>query len=184
MKPWRTHHSHTVLEIGRWLSVELRTVETPTGQVISDWPWVTTPDYVNVVPVTPQGEFLCFRQDKYAIVGLTLAPVGGYIEPGEEPLDAARRELLEEMGCVADEWLPLGSYLVDPNRGIATGHFFAALGARQVAMRNADDLEQQELVRLSRAQLEAALAAGEVRVLAWAANFVLALQRLDRQGKD
>ena len=183
MNPWRTHQSHTVLEIGKWLSVELRSVETPTGQVIADWPWVTTPDYVNVVPVTPEGEFLCFRQDKYAFDGLTLAPVGGYMEPGEQPLQTARRELLEEMGCVAEEWLPLGSYVVDPNRGMATGSLFLALGAHQVTERDADDLEQQELVKLSRAQLEAALDAGEVRVLAWAANFVMALRCLDDLSK-
>lgn len=183
MKPWRTHQSHTVLEIGRWLSVELRSVETPSGQVIADWPWVTTPDYVNVVPVTPEGDFLCFRQDKYAFDTITLAPVGGYIEPGEQPLAAAQRELLEEMGCTAQEWLPLGSYVVDPNRGVATGHFFLALGAHKVTERDADDLEQQQQVRLSRAELEAALDAGEVRVLAWAANFILALRQLDHTGR-
>lgn len=180
-KPWRTHASRKILESGKWLSVELRTVETPAGQVIPDWPWVTTPDYVNVVPVTPEGDFLCFRQDKYAFEALSLAPVGGYIEPGEAPLAAAQRELLEEMGCIAETWLPLGSYWVDPNRGVAVGYFFLALEARQVTERDADDLEQQELLRLSRAEVEAALDAGEFRVLAWAANLAFALRLLDQR---
>jgi ADP-ribose pyrophosphatase len=179
-QPWQTLHSEKVFQAGHWLQVEMRTVATPDGRQISGWPWVTTPDYVNVVPVTAQGEFLCFRQDKYAFPELSLAPVGGYIEPGEDPLSAAQRELMEEMGCQAERWLPLGSYWVDPNRGVATGHLYLALGARQVAERDADDLEAQELVHLTRAQVEAALDAGEFRVLAWAANLVMALRVLDR----
>jgi ADP-ribose pyrophosphatase len=182
-KSWQTLASRKVLESGRWLSVELRTVETPSGQVIPDWPWVTTPDYVNVLPVTPEGEFLCFRQDKYAFPELSLAPVGGYIEPGEIPLAAAQRELLEEMGCEAETWLPLGSYWVDPNRGVAIGHFFLALGTHPVAERDADDLENQELLRLSRAEVEAALDEGEFLVLAWAANLAFALRVIDRKKK-
>jgi ADP-ribose pyrophosphatase len=83
------------------LSVEAHTVELPDGRVIEDWPWVVTPDFVNVVAVTEAGEFLLFRQTKYSIPGLTLATVGGYLEPGEEPLAAAQRELREETGYAA-----------------------------------------------------------------------------------
>ena len=182
MRPWRTHSKQKVLEAGKWLSVELRQVETPSGRIIHDWPWVKTPDYINVVPVTPAGEFLFFRQDKYAIDGLTLAPVGGYLEEGEAPLATAQRELMEETGFTADEWVPLGSFWVDPNRGMAVGHLFLALGARQVAERDADDLEQQELLRLSRVQVETALDGGEFKVLAWAANVAFALRALDHRG--
>jgi ADP-ribose pyrophosphatase len=181
MSAWRTHSARKVFASGKWVSVELRTVETPAGKVIADWPWVTTPDYINVLPVTPEGDFLLFRQDKYAFEGLTLAPVGGYIEPGEEPLAAARRELLEETGCEASEWVCLGSFRVDPNRGVAVGHLFLALGARPVARRDADDLEQQELLTLSRAEIERALEAGEIQVQAWALNVALALRYLDRK---
>jgi ADP-ribose pyrophosphatase len=48
-----------------------------------------------------------------------------------------------------------------------------------VAEVKADDLEEQQLLHLSRAEIEAALAAGEFKVLAWAAVMALALQRMD-----
>jgi ADP-ribose pyrophosphatase len=174
-KPWKTRSRRVILDRGKYLKVECHAVELPDGRVIEDWPWIITPDYVNVLAETAEGYYLCFRQTKYAVEGTSLAPVGGYIEPGEEPLAAAHRELLEETGHATSEWIHLGTYCVGANRGIATAHFFLARGARPVAERTTDDLEEQELLRLGRAELEAALSAGEFKVLAWAAIVALAL---------
>ena len=178
MKPWKTNSRNTVLDEKPWLTVEHHTVEIPDGRVIPDWPWVITPDYINVVAVTEDEYFICFRQVKYGIQGDTLAIVGGYIEQGEEPLAAAKRELLEETGYEAPDWISLGSYLVDPNRGIATGHLFLARRAHYVTPRNADDLEEQELLLLTREKIEHAIDIGEIKVLAWAATVAFALRHL------
>lgn len=180
-KKWKTLASTPVLSAGRWLQVEDHTVETPAGQVIEHWQWVITPNFVNVVAVDEAGRVLLFRQGKYGFEGESLAPVGGYVEPGETPLAAARRELLEETGCAAERWTHLGRFQVDPNRGVAWGDLFLAQDVRQVAERDADDLEEQVLLRLTLAEVDAALAAGRFRVLAWAANVALALMHLNRQ---
>ena len=102
-KAWKMLSKETVYQPqdGRFLTVERHTVELPDGQQIDDWPWIITPDYVNVVAVTADGDFLCFRQTKYALDRVALAVVGGYMERGEEALAAAQRELLEETGYVA-----------------------------------------------------------------------------------
>jgi len=185
MEPWRTRSRRTVFEQRPWLSVESHVVELPDGRVIDDWPWVETREFANVVAVTEDGRFLLFRQTKYAVEGTTLGPVGGYLEPGEEPLAAAKRELLEETGYEAAEWTSLGVYAVDGNRGCGVGHFFLARGARKVAEPNADDLEEQELLMLTRAEVEEALLAGGIAVMSWAAVVALAVVRLrneDRRG--
>ncbi len=179
MERWKTVSRHVILDRSPWLTVEEHTVELPDGRVIPHWPWVITPDYVNVVAVTGEERFLCFRQVKYGLEGTSLAPVGGYLEPNEASLDTAKRELLEETGCVAAEWVDLGSYRVDPNRGLATGYLYLALGARRVAEPDADDLEEQELLELTRAEIEAALAGGAFKVLAWVAAVLLALRYLE-----
>ena len=180
MQPWKTLSRQTILKHGYYLTVENHTVKLPDGQVISDWPWVITPDYINVVALTAAGEIICFRQTKYGIDGLSLAVVGGYLEPGEEPLAAAQRELLEETGYEASDWIDLGQYRVDGNRGAGTAHLFLAGGARRVAEPDADDLEEQELLHLSRAEVEEALATGQFKVLAWATVMALALIHLDK----
>lgn len=158
--------------------VERHTVQLPDGQVIDDWPWVITPDFACVVAVTPDERYLCFRQFKYAVEGTTLSVAGGYLEPGEEPLAAAKRELLEETGYEAGEWIDLGRYAVDSNRGAGTAYLYLALDARRVTEPDADDLEEQELLLLSRAEIEAALDAGAFKVVPWTAGVALALRRL------
>jgi len=175
MKPWKTLSRRTVLKHSKFLVVESHEIELPDGQTISDWAWLITPDYVNVVAVTEADQFLCFCQTKYAVEGISLAPVGGYLEPGEEPLAAARRELLEETGYEASEWVDLGHYVVDGNRGAGTAYLYLALGAHKVAEPDADDLEEQHLLLLSRAEIEAALAAGQFKVVAWTTAVALAL---------
>jgi ADP-ribose pyrophosphatase len=176
---WRTLARETLIDLPPFLTVESRTVETPRGQVIDGWAWVETPDYVNVAVVMGDGGWLCFRQTKYGYEGLSLAPVGGYIEPGEAPLDAARRELLEETGCTAETWLPLGVYRVDANRGAGNAHLFLATGAVKAGEPEDGDLEPQELLWLSRAEVETALRGGAFKVLAWAAVMALALSVAD-----
>jgi ADP-ribose pyrophosphatase len=180
MRPWRTLSRRTVLDMSPWLTVESHDVGLPDGRVVEGWPWVVGREYVNVVTVAESGAFLVFRQVKYGVDGTSLAPVGGYLDEGEEPLTAARRELLEETGHEAPNWIPLGRFVVDGNRGAGHGHLFLACGARRVAEPVVDDLEEQELLAVSRDEVERALLAGEFKVMSWATAVALALVALDR----
>ena len=178
MQPWKTLARRTLLHCDRFLTVESHTVALPDGRIIEAWPWVITPDYINVVAVTAQGRLVCFRQTKYAIEGVSLAVVGGYLEPGEDALAAAQRELREETGYAAPIWRFLGRYPVDGNRGAGHAHLFLAQDAVPVAEIHADDLEEQQLLLLSREEVEAALDAGEFKCLPWVAAMALALRKL------
>jgi ADP-ribose pyrophosphatase len=175
MQPWKTLSRQTILNHSKWLRVENHTVQLPDGRVIPDWCWVIMPDYVNVAALTEDGQYVCFRQTKYTVTGTSLAAVGGYLDPGEEPLSAAQRELREETGYIAPEWINLGVYKVGGSHTSETAYFFLARGAYQVTAPASDDLEEQELLLLSRQEVETALRAGEFKVLAWATIMALAL---------
>ena len=175
----KTLSRRVVCNPNHFLTLEMHEVELADGRRIDDWPWVITPDYANILARTAEGRFLCFRQKKYAIKGESLAPIGGYIEADEAPLAAAQRELLEETGYVSSEWQSLGHYVVDANRGAGTAHLFLAINARPERAPVPDDLEAQELLFLTKGELESALKAGQFKVLAWAAIVSLGLQRLD-----
>jgi ADP-ribose pyrophosphatase len=179
VEPWKTLSRKTMLDLGKFLKVENHVVELPDGRIIDDWSWVIIPDYVNVVALTIDKKFICFRQVKYAVEGTSLAIVGGIIEPNESPLEAAKRELMEETGYEAGRWISLGEYSVDANRGAGKGNLFLAIYAAKAAEPNSDDLEEQELLLLSRDGIREALKNGEFKVLAWAAAVALALIRLE-----
>ena len=177
MKSWQTLSRELILNLPPFLKVEAHTIKLPDGEIIREWPFLISPDFVNIVVITEKDEYLCFRQTKYSVNGTTLAPVGGYLEPDEEPLAAAKRELLEETGYQAKHWENLGKFAVDGNRGNGNAHFFLARGAFPVAEPDADDLEVQQLLLLSRAEVEAAVLRGAFKVLPWQAIMAIALLR-------
>jgi len=175
MKPWKTLSRTTILDHSKWLKVEDHTIELPNGTIVDKWCWIISPDYVNVVVQNDNDEFLCFRQTKYAADGITLAPVGGYLDPGEDPLDCAKRELREEMGCEAREWIRLGRFPCDGNHGNGMANLFLARGAHVVGEIIADDLEEQEMITLSRNEMMHALLNGDFKVLSWSTAVALSL---------
>ncbi len=184
LRPWKTLDRRLVYDHGKFLRVENHIVELPDGRIIDDWAWVKIPDAAIVMARTLNGQFLCFRQTKYAIEGITYAPVGGMLEPGEDPLAAARRELLEETGYTAPVWKSLGSYVLDPNRGVAVMHLYLALDAVPAAEPIRDDLEDQQLLLLSQEEIQQITEQGGFKDIAWAAAASLTLNYLISQSPN
>jgi len=60
MNSWKTLSRHVLLDHSKFLTVENHSVELPDGRVIDDWPWVITPDFINVLAVTKENEFIVF----------------------------------------------------------------------------------------------------------------------------
>ncbi len=175
MRRWKTLKKERILNHSKWLAVEDHTIQLPDGKIIEQWPWIISPDYVNVVVKNSSGKFVCFRQTKYAANGITLATVGGYLEPNEDPLGCAKRELREELGYEAKEWIHLGSFPCDGNHGNGVANLFFAKNAEKVGEIIADDLEEQEIIFLSKEELHNALLKGEFKALSWATAVALAL---------
>jgi len=145
MQSWKTISRRVILNHSKFLTVEDHTVELPEDRVISKWPWVITPDYVNVAVLTEDGEFLCFRQTKYAVEGVSLAPVGGYLDPGEAPLAAAQRELLEETGYESSQWSLAAKGPSSPGLSTEILTFFLAADAVRVGPGGGDASEKIEV---------------------------------------
>ena len=91
--------SKTTLGQTPFARCDVHSVRSEDGKsVINDWIFMEERDAVNVAVQTADSKFAVFRQRKYAIPGTTLSPVGGFIDDGETPFEAARREVLEELG--------------------------------------------------------------------------------------
>jgi 8-oxo-dGTP pyrophosphatase MutT (NUDIX family) len=86
---------------------------------------IEAPNWVNVIPVTRDGRVVLIRQFRYGISANTLEIPGGTLEPGEDPGQAAARELEEETGFRAGGVEPLG--FVHPNPAIQTNRCYSYL---------------------------------------------------------
>ena len=82
-------------------------VELPNGKT-SVREVVRHPGAVCVIPVTNEGEVIMVRQFRYAFGNVLLEVPAGKLEPGEDPLSAALRELEEETGMVAERVQHIG----------------------------------------------------------------------------
>ena len=122
-----------------------------------------------------------FSQTKYALEGDSLAVVGGFIEPGETPEQAAHREVLEEMKLVCPEATPLGRFRTDVNRGMGwvNGFLLQRCSKARVAAAS-DDQESQRPLLLGLEELRGAALQGRFVEVQWSNTVALALLRLER----
>lgn len=63
-----------------------------------------------VVPLTDDGNVILVRQYRYPFAQVMLEIPAGKLDPGEEPLECAKRELLEETGVIAQDFVYLGAF--------------------------------------------------------------------------
>src|SRR4051794_33000624 len=89
---------------------------------------VDKPPGISVIALTEAGTAILTKEYRYALGGYSIEAVSGAIEPGETPLDAAHRELAEEIGIKAERMMPLG--LTHPfTAGVRSpSHLFLAEG--------------------------------------------------------
>lgn len=104
------------------------------------------PGWVSVVPVTEDGDLVCVRQHRWGLDASTLELPAGVVDVGEDPRDAAARELLEETGYGGGVWRDLG--WVHPNPALQDNRcgLWAALGVRELAEPTPDPTELLEVV--------------------------------------
>ena len=117
---------------------------------------------VCILPLTDDGEVILERQYRYAVRQiLTEIPAGKLDTPGEDPLEAARRELREETGATAREMIPLGDYYGSPAIMGERIRMFVAKGLT-FGETEFDEDEFLEVFRLPLEEAEAAVLRGEI----------------------
>jgi ADP-ribose diphosphatase len=173
-KRWRVRSRRLAFDAAPWLRHWVETVELPDGTVLNDFHVVESRDFAVVLALTPQGLIVGERHYRHGVGEVCFVLPAGYLEPGETPLTAAQRELLEETGYEAFDWLALGSYIVDGNRGAGRMHAFLARDARLTQDQALDNTEQIDVELRPLDQVFQMLLRGEIRTLATAATLGLA----------
>ena len=123
--PWPVVSSKDVYE-NQWIRVREDVVERPDGGRGIYGVMTVRQPAVFVVALTDKDELLMVDVDRHTVGPSLEVPAGG--SDGEDPLAAARRELLEETGYRAERWQPLGRLQALNGVCEAPGLFFLAHG--------------------------------------------------------
>lgn len=115
-----------------------------------------SPDWMNVIPITSDGNVVFVHQFRHGIETVTMEIPGGLVDPGEAPAETARRELMEETGYSAEEIIPIG--IVTPNPAFLDNRCYSYLATnvhrvQEPEMDGAEDIEVSEVPLIEVPQL-------------------------------
>ena len=112
VRPWEIVRTERLQDC-KVFRVNRTLVRSPSSGEAHPFHTIDADPWVNVVPITRDGHVVMVRQYRHGSREVTLELPGGIIDPGEDPADAAARELIEETGYRAAGVHPLGS--LNPN---------------------------------------------------------------------
>ena len=159
---WERLESETGPELPLF-RVRFDTLQHPTSSAVFKRMVLESPDWVNVVAVTADGKIVIVEQFRFGVGELTMEPAAGIIDPGEEPLDAARRELLEETGFGSGNWRYLGSVQANPAYQENSCHHWLAEDVVSLQAPTPDAGEAIRVHLMTLDEIKAAIAAGQLR---------------------
>jgi 8-oxo-dGTP pyrophosphatase MutT (NUDIX family) len=123
------------------------------------------PEWVHAIPFTSRQaglELLAVEQYRHGVDRASLEVPGGVCDAGENPLEAAKRELLEETGHSSDNWTDLGFCCPNPAIQNNRCHFFLALDCVPVQDLALDPTEELRVWAMAYPEWEAKLKSGEI----------------------
>ena len=180
IEPWKTLKSELIFD-HPWYKVRRDHVELPDGQQLDDYYVSVRHNVVLIFAVTEDEQVVLVRQYKHGIGQILIEVPGGVIDDNEDvPLEAAKRELLEETGYTSDDVELLLEVNDNPTKDTNTTSFFLARNVRQVAAQHLDPTENIEVLTAPLAEIEGMILNGQIRVAGSVALCLLALRKLQR----
>ncbi len=145
-----------------FLKIDELEIQLPNGETI-ERELVYKKDSTAIIAIDENNQVILTKQPRAGSGKLESIEIpAGLIEANEKPIEAAKRELKEETGCVAEEWIDLGNYYPDPACCTSKSYLFYAKNAKKVSELNLDPDEFIETFRLKIEDLEKMLKDGTV----------------------
>ena len=162
LEAWRRLTSDRVYETRVFDVLRNRCRSPRTGQD-HDFFVLETGDWVNIIPLTDEGQVVLIRQYRHGIADFTLEVPGGMVDATDpSPLVAARREMVEESGYDSEDVAELGT--IHPNPALQPNrcHSFVARGVRKLYTPTFDTTEETEVVLVPLADIPQLIREGHI----------------------
>lgn len=119
------------------------------------------PDWVNIVAITKEKDLILVKQYRHGLEETILETPGGVVDPGEDPLETAQRELLEETGYQG-KIISLGKVAANPAIQNNYCHIFLCTDCVEVSKQNLDPTEQIEIEKVPYNKVQELIENGQI----------------------
>lgn len=151
-KKWTTTDSQYLVN-DRWIKLRADRCITPDGAVLDPFYILEYNDWINCLVLSDDNEVTMLQHYRHGIKEYVLEIVGGGVEDGELPEDAARRELMEELGLVGATIHQIGVCYPNPANQSNTQYCYIALGGEFTGKQNLEPGEDFQIVKIPLAEL-------------------------------
>ena len=146
--------SSTYLLKNKWLTVRRDQVRMPSGVEMDDYYVLEYPTWINVLAITKDGHFVLERQYRHGTQSIDYELCAGTCEPGEEPLHAAQRELMEETGFGGGVWTLYCKSAPNPAAMTNFNYTFLAKGVEKISEAHQEQTEDINVYLVSFEELK------------------------------
>ena len=141
---WKRKNRKTIYKT-EYLTLYEDEVELPNGIVKEKYSMIELPDIVVIVATDDQGNVLTLNEYKYGMDKVTRVFPAGHMDEGETPLEAGKRELLEETGYGEGEFTYIGVAHEFPTKIDGHTHVVRAKNVQKIKSQHLDSDEEVEI---------------------------------------
>jgi ADP-ribose diphosphatase len=142
---WKIVKSNYLIN-DKWLKVRADKCRMPDGKIVQPYYVLEYPHWVNVFGITKKNEVVLIKQYRHGLGQIVLELPCGAMETSELPIDAAKRELLEETGFTSDNFIQTGIVSPNPSNHNNLTYCFLALDLEKVQSPHLDETEDLETI--------------------------------------
>jgi 8-oxo-dGTP pyrophosphatase MutT (NUDIX family) len=180
---WKKLNSEYLVNT-KWLKVRKDTVRINDDLIIDDYYITENNNVVLVFPVIEKEYLMMKKEYRYPINKITLELPGGTFDAKKEtPLEAAKRELLEETGLRSDNWKNFGEFFDYPTKDTHKMYLMLANNCVKVSEPLINPQEEIELVRVRLDELEEMIINSTIQVTGSMACIYRALLYLKKENE-